>query len=54
MPSVSVGVANYTESIDSAQDILKYADLAMYDTKKVIISFMCYIKIRNDLHRTKY
>ena len=32
--SVSVGVANYTESIDSAQDILKYADLAMYEAKK--------------------
>lgn len=32
--SVSVGVAHYVDSMESVHDILKYADLAMYEAKK--------------------
>lgn len=42
--SISIGAVNYPEHGYSAQDILKYADIAMYKAKKAITKVLSFIK----------
>jgi diguanylate cyclase (GGDEF)-like protein len=49
-PDISIGIALYPEHADNAEDLLRRADIAMYDAKHAKLSITTYRSGRDALH----